>query len=116
MKSVAENIFSEIPQHLADELFQTLLSKGPVQIERIISKGHTSNVNDWYDQIQDEWVILLEGQARLQFKISPEMISLYPGDYLFIPAHTLHRVHWTDPEKETVWLAIHIFPSEESNA
>lgn len=105
-----ENIFNNIPQQLPDELFQTLLSKDQIKIERIISKGHASTANDWYDQIQDEWIILLEGQAKLQFKKESSAVILNPGDYLYIPAHSKHRVHWTDPNKQTIWLAIHIYP------
>jgi len=112
---VIENIFTDIPQQIPEELFQTLLSTGQVKIERIISKGHSSLVNDWYDQIQHEWIILLEGQAELEFINNPELIKLNQGDYLFIPAHTKHRVHWTDPEMQTIWLAIHIYPNENDH-
>jgi len=112
---VIENIFTDIPRQLPDELFKTLLSKGQIKIERIISKGHSSLVNDWYDQIQDEWILVLEGQAELQFKNSTELIKLKSGDYLHIPAHIKHRVHWTDPDKETIWLAIHIYPNENDH-
>ncbi|MFP8878842.1 MAG: phosphoribosylaminoimidazole carboxylase, partial [Myxococcota bacterium] len=31
---------------------------------------------------------------------------LGPGDHLNIPAHTRHRVAWTDPDQATIWLAI----------
>ena len=109
---VIENIFNKIPKQIPDELFQTLLSNKQIKIERIISKGHSSSVNNWYDQIQDEWIILLEGQAKLQFENINTMKFLNPGDYLFIPAHTKHRVHWTDPAITTIWLAIHIYPNE----
>ena len=109
---IIENIFSKIPKQVPDELFQTLLSNKQIKIERIISKGHSSSVNNWYDQIQDEWIILLEGQAKLQFENNTALLNLNPGDYLFIPAHSKHRVHWTDPTITTIWLAIHIYPNE----
>ncbi|HHE64583.1 MAG TPA: cupin domain-containing protein [Bacteroidetes bacterium] len=109
---IIENIFSKIPKQVPDELFQTLLSNKQIKIERIISKGHSSAVNNWYDQIQDEWIILLEGQAKLQFENDTALLNLNPGDYLFIPAHSKHRVHWTDPSITTIWLAIHIYPNE----
>ena len=32
-----------------------------VKVERIISKGHKSPANFWYDQDQNEWVIILKG-------------------------------------------------------
>jgi cupin 2 domain-containing protein len=109
---IIENIFSKIPEQVPDELFQTLLSNKQIKIERIISKGQSSSVNNWYDQIQDEWIILLEGQAKLQFENNTTLLNLNPGDYLFIPAHSKHRVHWTDPTITTIWLAIHIYPNE----
>jgi cupin 2 domain-containing protein len=112
MNPIVENIFSNIPNLLSDELFDTLLSRDTIKIERIVSEGHSSPVNDWYDQIQDEWIILLEGQATLQYKSHCSLIFLNPGDHLFIPAHTQHRVHWTTPETQTIWLAIHIYPTE----
>ena len=112
MKPSVKNIFTDIPEQMPEELFQTLLSKGQVKIERIMSKGHSSPVNNWYDQIQDEWVILLEGRAKLQFENDLSPIFLKPGDYLLIPARTRHRVLWTDPDIKTIWLAIHIYPNE----
>jgi cupin 2 domain-containing protein len=101
-------IFTDIPVQLPIELCQTLFSKPTIRIERIVSKGHCSAENEWYDQNQDEWVILLQGAARLTFAQSTP-VDLKPGDYLLIPAHCRHRVDWTDPDMESIWLAIHIF-------
>ncbi len=110
MKLIPENIFNDIPKKIPNELFQILLSKDNIKIERIISKGHSSTTDDWLDQIQDEWILLLEGQAKLQFKNDSSLLLLKKGDHLLIPAHRKHRVHWTHPEIETIWLAIHIYP------
>jgi cupin 2 domain-containing protein len=111
MKFNVKNIFTDIPKQIPDELFQTLLSKeGQIKIERIISKGQSTLTNEWYDQIQDEWIILLKGKAKLQLEHDLSLIHLKPGDYYFIPAHTKHRVQWTIPNTETIWLAIHIYP------
>ncbi len=112
MNPVINNILSNIPKQIPNELFQTLLSKDSLKIERIVSQGHYSSIDQWYDQIQDEWIILIEGQAKLQFKNDLTPIVLNPGDYLLIPAHTKHRVHWTDPKLKTIWLAIHIYPAD----
>ncbi|OQW77540.1 MAG: phosphoribosylaminoimidazole carboxylase [Proteobacteria bacterium ST_bin11] len=101
-------IFTGIPAQLPIELCQTLFSKPTIRVERIVSKGHCSAENEWYDQNQDEWVILLQGAARLTFAQSTP-VDLKPGDYLLIPAHCRHRVDWTDPDMESIWLAIHIF-------
>ena len=35
-----------------------------------------------------------------------------PGDYVHIRAHVRHRVAWTDPNRETVWLALHHEPGD----
>ena len=43
-------------------------SAADVRIERIISHGHASPADFWYDQAQHEWVIVLKGAARLQFE------------------------------------------------
>lgn len=95
-----------MPKQLADELCQTLLSAANIRVERIVSKGHRSPEDFWYDQPQDEWVLLLQGQARLKF-FDDSSTELTGGDYLLIPAHCKHRVDWTAPDIESVWLAIH---------
>lgn len=101
-----ENIFSEIPKHLPDEIFQEIIKTKSVKIERIISKGHSSPKDFWYEQGQNEWVMVLKGLARLRFHGTEEIIEMRPGDYLKIPAYRKHRVEWTDPDQETIWLAV----------
>ena len=98
---------NDLPQVLQEELCQTLLEKPTVRIERILSQGHQSPPDFWYDQTQDEWVLLVEGQARLSFA-NGESLELNPGDYVLIPAHCKHRVDWTPANKVTLWLAIHL--------
>ncbi len=100
------NIFASIPENLDDERIDLLAQNENVRIERIISKGHTTPAADWYDQEKDEWIIVLKGAAILAFE-NGEDVRLESGDYLNIPAHTRHRVKWTQPDLETVWLAIH---------
>ena len=101
------NIFSAIPHGIDQERFEKILSSGNLRIERVISGGHATPSGQWYDQQQDEWVILLAGSATLMFEGSSEAISLRPGDYINIPAHMRHRVEWTDEAEETIWLAVH---------
>lgn len=107
MPPKTSSIFAHIPASLPEELCQTLLSNPGLRIERIVSKGHHSPTDFWYDQTQDEWVLVLQGQAKLSFA-DAEAVELKTGDYLLIPAHCKHRVDWTIPDEETVWLAIHI--------
>ncbi len=98
------NLFAEILHDPPEELVQTILSRPNLQIERIVSHGQFSPEGFWYDQDQHEFVVLLQGAARL--RIEDEVVPLKPGDFLNIPAHQRHRVEWTDPDQPTIWLAI----------
>ena len=100
------NLFSAIPATLPAELVETLCHSAHVRIERIVSRGHTSPDDFWYDQAEHEFVLLISGCARLAFAEGTPLAELHPGDWLDIPAHKKHRVEWTDPERETVWLAV----------
>ncbi len=106
------NIFDEIPNALPAELFETLLENQNVKLERIVSHGHITPENEWYNQAQDEWVILLKGRARIALSDGRET-SLKTGDHLLIPAHAAHRVSWTDPKEHCVWLALHVSNTAE---
>ncbi len=100
------NLFEDIPDSLPEELFETLAESGRFRIERIVSRGHASPPDGWYDQTQREFVVLLSGAGRLEFD-GGETVELKPGDWLDIAPHHRHRVAWTDPGQNTVWLAIH---------
>ncbi len=101
-----KNLLQNIPDQLPEELFETLVKTENIHIERIVSKGHASPKEGWYDQDRNEWVLVLKGAARLAFEDGSE-VSMRPGDSLEIPAHVKHKVVWTDPERETVWVAVH---------
>jgi cupin 2 domain-containing protein len=101
-----KNLLKNIPEHLPKELFETLARSGDVHIERIISSGHTSPTNEWYDQTKHEFVLVLKGAAKLEFE-GGRIEKMGRGDWLEIPAHLKHRVAWTDGTQETVWLAVH---------
>ncbi len=90
-----------------NEVVETLLKGKSFKLERIISEGHSTPEGTWYDQEQDEWVILLQGSASLLLEGDTEPVVLKPGDYLNLPAHKRHRVLWTDKTEKTIWLAIH---------
>ena len=104
-----ENIFKDIPSDLPDELIEKITGDATkdISIERIISRGHASPQDFWYDQDKNEFVIVLKGKAGLIFKGSKKIVEMSPGDYINIPAHALHRVEWTSSEEDTVWLTIH---------
>ena len=99
------NRFANLPSHLPDERFTTLLETAEVRVERIISLGLASPAGFWYNQDQHEWVVVLKGEARLRFE--DRQIELRPGDCVNIPARKKHRVEWTAPNEPTIWLAIH---------
>ena len=101
------NLFSYLPQQLPEELIENLVTAKPVRIERIVSKGHRSDHGFWYDQDQNEFVVLLSGAAKLTIEGEPQKRVMNPGDWLLIPAHQRHRVDWTTPDEESVWLAVH---------
>ena len=100
------NIFEAIPEELPEELFESLVDNGAVRIERIVSRGHASPPSGWYDQAQNEWVIVLKGRAVIAFE-QGETVTLKAGDFLAIPARSRHRVEWTSQDGDTIWLAVH---------
>lgn len=98
------NLLHDLPSSVPTELFETLHDAANVRIERIVSYGHVSPPDFWYDQAEGEWILLLAGAARLQFE--DREVELRPGDYLNIRAHERHRVAWTSPRETTIWLAV----------
>lgn len=103
---MSANLFAAIPDTLPEELFEEIVSGQAVTVERIVSRGHTSPETGWYDQPRHEWVLVLQGRGVVAFEDGEE-VMLGTGDHLMIPAHRRHRVAWTDPNQNTVWLAVH---------
>jgi len=101
-----KNLFMDIPREMPDEICTPIVQTDDVRIERIVSRGQASPPGFWYDQEPNEWVLLVKGSALLRFDDGRE-VALTPGDHLLIPRHVRHRVERTDPEGETVWLAVH---------
>ena len=112
MASVAGSIFANLPQSLQEEIFQDIVRGEAFRLERIISSGQSTPAGQWYDQEQHEWVVLLSGAAGLRFEGEDGLRLLHPGDFVNIPAHTRHRVEWTDENQSTVWLALHYSKSD----
>ncbi len=98
------NLFEALPDHGAEELIQTLVQTPGVRIERIVSTSQHSPEGFWYDQKEDEFVLLLRGWAIVAFE--EKQVRLKPGGWLMIPAHRRHRVVATAPDAPTVWLAL----------
>jgi cupin 2 domain-containing protein len=104
-----ENIFKDIPSDLPAELIEKIAGDAgrDITVERIISRGHASPRDFWYDQDKNEFVIVLKGKAGILFKGRDKIFEMSSGDYIDIPAHSLHRIEWTSAEEDTVWLAVH---------
>lgn len=109
------NLLQDIPSDLPDEWLETLLQHRGLRVERIVSRGHTTPEGAWYCQNTDEWVLLVQGAAELEYRAPEDHARLNPGDWLFIPAGREHRVSWTAPGQNTVWLALH-WPVSEGDS
>jgi cupin 2 domain-containing protein len=107
-----DNVFSALPDATHGECFDSLLTRPGCRIERIVSHGQASPPGFWYEQDWDEWVLLLAGEAVLGFEDAPAgrywQMNLHVGDHVLIPKGQRHRVEFTDPMAETIWLAVHI--------
>jgi cupin 2 domain-containing protein len=101
------NVLEDLPERLPDELIQVLAQSDSIRIERIVSFGHASAPEFWYDQATSEWVMVVRGKAGLEFEDDPNIVELGPGDYVNIAAHRRHRVAWTTESEPTIWLAVH---------
>lgn len=101
--------FLDVPRPEAPgETLEVLLARKGVRLERIVSLAHATPEGEWYDQRQDEWVMLAAGRAALLIEGEEKAREMKAGDCLLLPAHCRHRVTWTDPESPSVWLALHI--------
>jgi cupin 2 domain-containing protein len=102
---IITNLFQHLPDALPDECVDILQSNSNVRIERIVSQGHSTPVGQWYDQTEHEWVMVLQGAGVIEYA-DGECVTLNVGDYLYLSAHTKHRVASTVEHEQTIWLAI----------
>lgn len=102
-----KNIFNlENIDFSKNEEITEILSQGKnFRIERIISSGQISPENFWYDQSEHEFVLVLQGEAKILFENNREQ-ALKQGDYLIIPAHLKHHVSYTSSNPKCIWLGI----------
>ncbi|HNW70113.1 MAG TPA: cupin domain-containing protein [Bacteroidales bacterium] len=105
MEFTEGNIFSITDTGSKEEIFNTLFKGNNIKIEQINSSGQISPAEGWYDQKENEWVLLLEGRAKLEFE-NKRIILLKKGDYLLIPAHHRHKVIYTSSRPKCIWLAV----------
>jgi len=109
------NVLTGRPAELPQELSEIILSAPGIRVERIISQAHASPQGFWYDQDWDEWVVVLQGAARLQFE-GEAVLKMTAGSFVNIPAHKRHRVEWTAEDQQTIWLAVHYHAEPSASA
>ena len=97
------NIYDLPGLPLTEELITVLAERGNVRIERIVSTGQISA--DWYDQAETEFVVLLDGNAVVDFE-NGRSVVMSKGDTLLIKPHERHRVSFTSSEPPCVWLCV----------
>ncbi|EAQ6497558.1 cupin domain-containing protein [Salmonella enterica subsp. salamae] len=101
------NLLDNIHATLPVELIQSILvGDNGFRMERIVSRGHYTSSGFWYDQNENEWIMLVSGSAIIEYEENKKLIEMYPGDTIIIPAHCRHRVVWTDPLQCSIWLVI----------
>ena len=101
------NIFTDLPDTLDEEKFERILDEKNILIERIISLGQTTPKGKWLSQKRSEWVVLLQGRAKLVFEKDRKEVIMKKGDWILIKSKQRHRVEWTCKNRKCVWLAVH---------
>ncbi|HUP72380.1 MAG TPA: cupin domain-containing protein [Acidimicrobiales bacterium] len=92
------------PMPMVGEEFRELVRVQNVVIEEIVSSAMPDTFEYW--QPHDEWVVVLEGTAKLD--VDSDVVALAAGEWVLIPAHTRHRV--LETAAGTRWLAVHVHP------
>jgi cupin 2 domain-containing protein len=105
MSIAVKNIYADPGGESTGERFSPLWENSAIKIERIVSHSHQSPAGFWYEQGEDEWVIVLRGSAALELA-NGEIVELNEGDYVAIRRHVKHRVAHTS--EQTIWLAVHV--------
>ena len=97
------NVFEDCsPPGGGGERSDVLLAHKNLVVERIVSSANISP--NRYVQPQDEWVILVRGEAELE--VAGEVVVLKCGDHLFLPSGTVHIVK--SASEGAMWLAVHL--------
>ncbi len=98
------NIFEieKLPGIEEEEIVDILKENRDVKIERIISTGQDS---DWMVQERKEYVLLLQGNAVIEF--NDKTVEMKSGDTLFIEKSERHRLVYTSESPCCIWFCIH---------
>lgn len=106
------NLLRGLAPDPAREVEEGLVTRPGLRIGRIVSAGQASPEGFWYDQEEDEFVLLVAGAAGLQIEGEAAPRRLLPGDWVHLPAGFRHRVAWTQADPPTVWLVVYLSPVE----
>ncbi|MBE0597074.1 MAG: cupin domain-containing protein [Desulfuromonadales bacterium] len=99
------NLMASLPADLPQEQVLTLAQGTAMRIERIVSSGQASPPGFWYEQQENEWVLVLQGRGVIEYP-DGTLVELRTGDSLHLPAGVRHRVRETSQHGPTVWLAV----------
>ena len=98
------NIFDKVIIDKNEEIFFQIFKNESIRVERIVSNGQKSPEDFWYEQIENEYILLLSGNAILEFEDFE--VELKKGDCLNIEAMQKHRVKFTSLDEPTIWFAV----------
>lgn len=101
-----ESIYSHISEAGEEEKFDLLMKLPNCRIDRIVSCGHSSPQGFWYDQENDEFILLMQGEVVLEFE--DRMITMKAGDYMHIPKNCKHRLEKSSIDPVCIWLCVFV--------
>ncbi len=99
------NLFAYLGDAIEEEKNDILYCNDAVRVERIVSNGQISPAGFWYDQGEDEWVAVLQGEGHIQYE-NGEVTVLRTGDWILLPAGMRHRVSYTSQVPPCIWLCV----------
>lgn len=108
------NLLHGLAPDPAREVEEWLVARPGLRIGRIVSAGQASPEGFWYDQAEEEFVLLLAGAAGLEIEGEAAPRRLGPGDWVHLPPRCRHRVAWTQAEPPTVWVVVHHAPGGDA--
>lgn len=95
------NIFDVKNIDKTKEIVEMLKENENVRIEKIISTGQTT---DWMEQEQEEFVMLIQGEAIIEYKNKKQ--ELRAGDTVIIKKNEKHRVVYTSENPCCIWICV----------
>lgn len=96
------NVFEDCLPPSAGERCDVLVTHKNLVVERIVSSANIAPKK--YVQSQDEWVVLVRGEAEIE--VEGAAVVLKCGDHLFLPSGTVHIVK--SASEGAMWLAVHL--------